>query len=426
MNVSGDSARGLDRSVSGWLTRDRLTSYSIVMLVLYALFYCAWIGLTRGFGAPGIARPGSDFSVFWTASHLMLSGSPRDIYDYLIFTKTERTLFSYFQTEAFLPWLYPPAYALIVAPLALLPFYASYCVFVIVSIAAFVSGTLRASSLASTLGNSRLAAALTVAGCPCTFVTAIYGQNAFLTASLAALAVGWADRHPVRAGVCIGLLAFKPQMAVVFPFVLIAARAWRVIGVAAITALSVTVFGTLVCGAQSLHVFLANATVARELTLEHGESYWFASSTPFAVLRADGVPVVLAYAAQGCVALIAIAAACRIWQRSRDTRLRVASLAIATLSSNPYLWHYELTWLALACASVWAYRIERGWLLGEQTILLAAWLLPLYELFNLAARLPQIGPIVVLLMLWVVVRCAGEAARRADDHRLGSPAAQAR
>ena len=113
-------------------------------------------------------------------------------------------------------------------------------------------------------------ARLVVAACPCVFVCATFGQNSLLTAALAAFAVGWVERKPVLAGICIGLLAAKPQMALLFPLVLIAARAWRVIAVAAVTAVLFTVLSLLVCGPQSLHLFLASADLARDITLEHG------------------------------------------------------------------------------------------------------------------------------------------------------------
>ncbi|MBZ4317346.1 DUF2029 domain-containing protein, partial [Mycobacterium tuberculosis] len=67
-------------------------------------------------------------------------------------------------------------------------------------------------------------------------LSALFGQNSVLTAGLAALALHLLGKRPVVAGVVIGLLAIKPQLAVVFPFVLIAARAWRTFAAAALSA----------------------------------------------------------------------------------------------------------------------------------------------------------------------------------------------
>jgi hypothetical protein len=85
-------------------------------------------------------------------------------------------------------------------------------------------------------------------------------------------------------------------------------------------------------------------------------------------------------------------------------RLRCSVLAISTLIANPYVWHYELTWLGLALACLVSLGFEEGWLWGEQEILAVAWLLPLYEYFNTGFNLPQVGPIVLLSALLVIPR----------------------
>lgn len=394
---------GDERRVHGWLKRERLVFYSCAMCVLYAIFLAAWAWTSKGFTAPGASRPGTDFSVFWSASHVMLHGSPWEVYDSVAFGSTERSLFGELPGGSFLPWLYPPTFLITVTPLALLPFLAAYFLFVGISGWSFVTGTLRVSGFSDSIGG-RNVAALLLATCPCVFVAAAFGQNSLLTAALAVYAVYWIERNPARAGFCIGLLAIKPQMALIFPFVLIAAGAWRVLAVAAITAAVFAVLSVLVCGPQTIHLFLANVSMARDVLLEHGDRFWLASPTAFAALRSSGVQLLPAYAVQGCVAATAIAAACQVWMRTRDAGLRAAILVVATLLSNPYVWHYELAWLGIAMASLTAMGLRRGWLRGEQEILAATWLLPVYELFNRYLKLPQLGPIVLLMVLLLILR----------------------
>ena len=52
------------------------------------------------------------------------------------------------------------------------------------------------------------------------------GQNGFLTAALIGGALGLLERRPALAGICLGLLTYKPQFGLLFPFVLIADRRW--------------------------------------------------------------------------------------------------------------------------------------------------------------------------------------------------------
>jgi alpha-1,2-mannosyltransferase len=332
----------------------------------------------------------------------MLHGSPWQVYDHFAFANALKTLFGSFVGGEFLPWLYPPTFLMVVTPLALLPFLIAYFLFVGVSVLSFVGTALRVSGLAQCVGGSRTGTLL-LATCPCVFVTAVFGQNSLITGALAALAVQWVDRKPVRAGLCIGLLAIKPQMAMLFPFVLVAAGAWRVMAVAAGSAALFGTLSLLVCGTKTLALFMTNANMARDLILEHGEHFWLASPTAFAALRVSGIPLIAAYGVQGCVAIVAGMAACYVWTRTRNVSLRAAVLAVATLIANPYVWHYELAWLGIALASMVAIGLQRGWRRGEQEVLVLAWLLPLYEFFNRWAKLPQIGVIVLLLMLLVIL-----------------------
>lgn len=395
--------RGAERCVHGWLTPSRLLLYSCAMIVVYAIVLGAWAWTTHGFSRSDVARPGIDFAVFWVASHVVLHGSPWQVYNHLAFAKAEAMLLPSIQSSHFLPWLYPPAFLFVVAPLALLSLAVSYLLFVGIGVLLFTFATLRVSGLGQAIGRSRVAA-LFVAGSPSVFVAALAGQNSLLTAAFAALAVHWVDRKPVLAGICIGLLAIKPQMAIVFPFVLIAAGAWRAFVVAAISALSITALGVFAGGMETVHLFLLNADIQRSVVIQHYFHFWRASPTTFAALRINGVGLALAQAGQAWVAIAAIAAACHVWRRTRDTRLRGSVLLISTMVANPYVWHYELTWLGLALACLASLGSKEGWLWGEQEVLGFAWLLPLYEYVNPYLDLPQIGPIILLAALLLIPR----------------------
>lgn len=389
--------------VNAWLTQRRIVLYSSVTLALYGLFFVAWTGINRRFPEFDVVRPGPDFAVFWSASYLALHGSPWQAYDLHLLADLVLTRLSDFQRENFIAWLYPPTYLLMVTPLALLPFSVAYPYFIGASLLGYVIAARRISGAASIHRTPGLGCVPLVAS-PCIFVTAIFGQNAILTAACAALAVYWVDKKPIHAGICIGLLSAKPQMALLFPFVLIAVRAWRTLASAAVSAILLAAIAVLVCGVESVRLFAVNAELARTLILEHGVVFWFVSPTPFAALRLSDVPLSYAYAWHGSVAVVAVAAACSVWRRTRDTRLRGAALFVSTLISNPYLWHYELAWLGIALACVVTLGLRDGWLPGEQAAAICAWLLPVYEMLNPWLEFPQIGPIVLLFMLLAILR----------------------
>jgi alpha-1,2-mannosyltransferase len=403
MDLLTNDLTGAARPVRHWLTRSRIGLYSVTMLALYAVFIAVWAWHTGGFTSPAVMRPASDFSVFWAASHVMLHGQSWQAYDYATFSAIERGLFDNRPEFTRLPWLYPPTYLLVVTPLSLLPLALAYAATAVAGIVAYACAAMRVSALGLTEVRHNVGVLALIAS-PCVFVTVLYGQNALLTAALAALAIYWAGRKPLLAGFCIGLLAIKPQLAVVFPFVLIASRNWRAFFAAAATACAFAATSTLVCGTRTLTMFLANTRFVGEAILEYGQHFRQSSPGAFATLRDAGYAMPTAFAVQACVALVAIGSACVVWRGTRDVRLRTAALTIATLLANPYVWHYELAWLGLALACLLSIGLTDGWLPGEQGAILIGWLLPLYELFNVFADLPQAGALVLLFLLLAVLR----------------------
>ena len=62
----------------------------------------------------------------------------------------------------------------------------------------------------------------------------LVGQNGFLTAALIGGTLYLMPMRPVLAGICLGLLSYKPQYGLLFPLVLIAASQWTVFVSAAV------------------------------------------------------------------------------------------------------------------------------------------------------------------------------------------------
>ncbi|MBR8303899.1 DUF2029 domain-containing protein [Burkholderia dolosa] len=392
-----------------WLTAERIIPYSCIMLLLFVALTIVWAVVTDGFTSSVTARPGTDFSVFWTASHLVLQGHAATAYDPSSFAQAEFAHFGAYLHHRPLPWLYPPTMLLFVAPVALVPFLPAYVLFFAGSFLCYAYAVPRLSGLHAHLPAPR-AAALVVIAYSAVLMSALFGQNSILTAGIAALALHLLERRPIVAGVLIGLLAIKPQLAAVFPFVLFATRAWRTFAAAAISATLFAAAGIALTGPDALHGLSHALSTVRD---QHFmlPSYWLASPTPFAALRLAGVPLGAALAAQFAIALLALASAIAVWCRTRDMRLRGAVLAIATLLTTPYLWSYELTWLGIAIFCLIAYGLDEGWLPGDQPVIVLAWLLPIFEMLNRLMKLPQIGPIVLLGVLFVVVRRASFAPR---------------
>jgi hypothetical protein len=348
--------------------------------------------------------------VFWGASHLALTQGPLHAYDVGQLTAVIARYGTLGKdSTVVLPWLYPPTFLLMVLPFSLLPLAWSYLLFLLAtgavylkSVAALVAGD---ATSGNTTGNFwRQGLWLPVVASPATIIAAVMGQNSLLTAGLAAWAVFWVDKRPVLAGVLIGVLAIKPQLAMLFPLALLAARAWKTFASAALTAVVFALASVAVCGWETVPAFLENAQWARTHYMEGGITAWYGMPTPLAAARLGGMSIAGAYVLQAVVALGGAAALAYVWHRSRDFGLRAGVLVIATMLATPYLRDYELTWLGIAIAGVVGDGIRHGLSRAERGLLVLAWLLPLFEHANPFLKLPQLGPLVLMAMLLVILR----------------------
>ncbi|WP_439890335.1 glycosyltransferase family 87 protein [Ralstonia sp. 25C] len=401
------AVRAADGDAAGhWVNLARVRAYSGAVLVLFCALLLGWAWTSKGFADAAVARPGTDFSAFWGASHLALTQGPLQAYDVRQLTAviTEHGTLGK-GAELILPWLYPPTFLLMVLPLSLLPLTVSYLLFLA------GTGLFYFRSISTLVGAQhpwRQGVWLPVLAAPATLITILAGQNALLTAGLAGAAVYHLNKRPVLAGVLIGVLAIKPQLAVLFPLALVVSRAWRALASALLTTVAFACVSVLVCGWRTVPAFLANAQWVRTSFIEGGANLWWGMPTPIAAARLAGASVTGAYAVQALVALAMAGAMAYVWRRTTAFELRAAALAIATLMVSPYLRDYELTWLGVAIAGVVGdgvrERSGNGLSSGERTLLVVAWLLPLYEHANPYLKLPQIGPLVLMVMMALVVR----------------------
>lgn len=129
MYTANDGMRYRATRCAQWLTADRIVPYSCVMLLLCVGFVITWAVTTDAFTAQTTARPGVDFSVFWSASHLVLHGHAAAVYDPVFFSRAEVAKFGAYMGHQSLPWLYPPTMLLFIAPVALVPFLPAYILF---------------------------------------------------------------------------------------------------------------------------------------------------------------------------------------------------------------------------------------------------------------------------------------------------------
>ena len=381
-----------------WLNQERLEIYPRIVLGLIVVISIGWILLSKNMLDLKGKPLGADFIAFWAASHIALAGHAADAYNIRSLVKAVQVAVP--ASQSIFAWYYPPSFYLVVLPLALLPYMAAYLTFILSTLACYLLALRRI--VVNTTAKWCLAAF------PGLWMNVFHGQNAFLTAALAGTAMLCLRRRPILAGVFIGLLTLKPQLAVLFPVALLAIGAWRALISAALTALCFSGLGTAVLGSASIRGCFASLGYARQF-LESGALPWVKMPTVFAFLRLLGTPVIGAYAVHGLVAAGAVFAVWYVWRRSADWELRGAALFAATFLCSPYMFDYDLAWLAFPIGWLALAGLRTGWLSGEREVLVAAWLLPL-AMDPLATVLQlQVAPFVLIGLLGITVRRAARS-----------------
>jgi hypothetical protein len=384
-----------------WLTSKRLRACSIVIVMLYAgtaadyLYQLFWLHETS------LDWVHQDFAVFWNATRLAVHGHALAAYDVHQLAQLEaQTL--HIKLGGLLPWLYPPTAWLLYAPFGFLSYENAAIAYLALSIAAFVAVMYAIVPDWRTL--------LVALAFPGIVLSVLSGQNGLLTATLAGLGLVLLERRPILAGICFGLLAFKPQVAALIPIALLCGRQWRAL--AACIAAFAASWGLALAwfGADTLPAFLHSLSAGAGY-VSSGRYKLHRMPTFFVTVRMLHLPVAVAYAVQTLSALAAVGAVMFAWLRPCPHALRAAVLSCAALLVSPYLYDYDLTWYGLVIAWTCHHALSTGFRRGEREWLLLLWLMPEFGSL-ITSTLPfQFLPFITAVTLWLLIRRVMDARR---------------
>src|SRR6202034_1827558 len=198
------------------------------------------------------------------AGRVALDGDPAAAYDWLLHKQAEVRVIGH-DFANYYGWHYSPPFLFVAAALATLPFVTAAIVSLLVTLAAYVA------ALYGILGRSGIFVAL---GFPAALWNVTAGQNGFLTAALIGGTLGLLERRPALAGVCLGLLSYKPQFGLLFPIVLIADRRWLTLAVAASVALGLAALSFFAFGSASWQAFFHWMPITGRAVLGDGAADW--------------------------------------------------------------------------------------------------------------------------------------------------------
>lgn len=378
-----------------FLNEQRARGYTLILFsIVFSVAAVAILFSTNGGLDPSGKPLGTDFTSFWAASAQAFS-HPADVYDMARHHAAEIAIRS--ADHGYWYYFYPPMFLIICLPLALLPYEASLLVWLLATGALYLAALRRLAG--KTVG------VLPLLAFPAVFSTLGHGQNSFLSTALLAVAAMTSGARPVLAGICFGLLVFKPQLGPMIPLLLIASGNWRALIAAIVTGSAFAALSLALFGWETWLGFFGQSEVARnalEMNLIGNEKM----QSTFAALRLLGSSIHLAYAAQGLMTMLAAASVIWIGRKKADPMAKASVLMVAVSLASPFILDYDLLLLSIPLA--WACRqgIERGFLPYEKIILLVAFLLPGFaRVLAMSTGIP-VSPLVEVALLYITLKRA--------------------
>lgn len=306
---------------------------------------------------------GRDFISYWTAITLLKVHNITGIYSMPVFAQTMRDIFG---RNIGMFWGYPPQYLFVLWPFTFITSYkTAYALWSAFNLIAFAFAVFWRTDLTFSWRWIILCS-------PVVFIELFIGQNGLLTSALLIGGLRLLSLRPCRAGIVFGLVAFKPQLGILIPFILLALKQYKAFASAFFIIAALVVLSGLVFGWQSWQWFLDN--------MQHfPQGAYHKMVSVSAGLRSIGVSLPVAMVIQIITTFIVATALCRRLNQMRDrhwtdwAKLTMPAIYLAT----PYLFPYDLCAL-IAVWLLWLNKQSHETISPFSTFI---WLLLLYSPF---------------------------------------------
>lgn len=403
-----------------WLTSKRLRAHALLLaLTLWSIYI--WTLATPTLRDRNGNLKGTDFLHLYTLGWVARERLGADLYDMDVQASIAARCVPDAAGIRYLP-LYPPQVSLLFAPFARLSYGWALAWWWICS--CFVYGVCCYGVWRACPGLREYGATviLLAAAFPAFFHLIAWGQtSAIALACFTALFFLLRSRQEFAAGLVLGCLIFKPQLALATAVIFVAIGAWKVVAGAFISAAVQLSCGMLYYGMGPFRGWLRTiANVRQVLPLLEPRPYqthclrtFWAMIVPWPQVS-FGLYVVSA----GVVLAWTIA----LWRRGDEALpLRHSALLLATVLVSPHLTVYDLVILApaLLLLAEWLVAERKSFNTGIGTLLYFAYMLPLIGPFARWTHV-QLSVVAMTLLLWMIWRASKQGAelpRLAEQER---------
>jgi len=365
--------------IAGWLTGRRLRAQGLVLaLALWSIY--SWVIATPGLRDRNGNLKGTDFLHFYTLGSLAIAHRGEALYD----MSAQAVLASQRVPAAagirYLP-LYPPQVSVLFAPFARFSYPTALALWAVISGLIYAACCYGVWRVCSRLSGYRGTLALLAAAFPSFFHLIAWGQTSALALACFTVAfLCFRKRHEFVAGIALGLLIFKPQLALAGVILFLSLGSWRVIAGAIASSAIEMAAGVLYYGLAPLVAWFQTIWHVRQVgyALEPRPYQTHSLRTFWSMLIPWNSISLALYVIS---AIVVLAWTIQVWKRSQSWELRFSILLLATVLVSPHLTVYDLVILAPAL------------------LLLANWLLSQTEM----RRWPKIGVLLYLVYILPLV-----------------------
>lgn len=368
----------------------RIKGYSLIIFLSYIIYFMVAVLFIKD------SLVGVDFSVYYTAGKMAVEGHAVSAYNQTIHHNMLQAILGQDLTFP-LGWFYPPMYFLALMPLTILPYKSALILWMTISLILYVYGIHKIT------GQGKFV--FLALGFPGVLMTLHWGQNSLISVFLIGMAIYHLDRKPMLAGVMLGLLCYKPQLAFFAWLIILLMREWKVLMWATLTFFLSVLTSIIVVGLEPWVTYMETQITASATLL--GDNFTMTAAIQpslYGAMKVLNFNDNLIKVSQMFLSAMMVATLFWTWTKSQSLGLKGAMLVLTILLANPYFMQYEL--LLLVLVLIWFVRdcLNYGWLKGDLSMAVLLWLTPLINLPLVHLTHVQIAPIVMILMVITLIR----------------------
>lgn len=366
---------------ASWLTARRLRAHGLILaLCLWAIYFC-------NISTPGLLDrngnlKGSDFAHFYTLGSLALAHHGDDLYDMAEQSKLLAQRVPGAAGIRYLP-LYPPQVSIFFASFARLSYPCALALWLALCALIYVACCYAIWRCCPRLRDQKQTVVILALAFPAFWHLIVWGQTSALALACFTLAFfALRSDREYLAGLALGCLIFKPQLALAAAVVFFITLRWRVLVGSLFSAAAQLTAAALYYGPDAVREWIhALFNIPRVLPLLEPRPYQTHSLRTFWSMLVPWPSVSLTLFLISALLVLALTIAC--WRNRIQLGLRYSALMLASVLLAPHLTVYDLVILAPA------FLLLSDWIVAQPENAATRYL-PLF--LYLAFVLPLLGP----------------------------------